>query len=104
MLKTSTTQTQLHQKMNTTIKIKGGKKGFNEACNKAYSSRMHNPCVRYSHRGGFVAESALIPADSDVIWESRCDYWANSGERTVGTYADARAAIIKALENLTEDL
>ena len=85
--------------MTTTIKIKGGKQGFNEACDEAYSSRMHNPCVRYSPSEGFYAESAIHPADDDVIWESRCDYWANNGKRTVGTYAEARVAIINALEN-----
>ena len=84
--------------MTTTIKIKGGKKGFNDACDEAYSSRMHNPCVRYSESRGFVSESALCQKDKDVIWESRCDYWANNGKRTVGTYAEAREAIINALE------
>lgn len=85
--------------MTTTIKIKGGKKGFNEACDEAYSSRMHNPCVRYSPSNGFHAESAIHPADDDVIWEGRCDYWANNGKRTAGTYTEARKAIINALEN-----
>ena len=45
--------------------IPGGWAAYREAVETAYREPMHNPCVRWSLRLGFTAESSLTPSDDD---------------------------------------
>lgn len=80
-----------------TLKIKGGRKGYQEAVGEAYFVRgesLHSPCIRYSHKRGFHVESAFMKADDDVIWHCPCSYYADSGKKTVPPYSEVREMIL----------
>ena len=60
-----------------TSKLTGGKRGWSAALSAAYYGNgrdMHSPCIRYSHERGFFVESSYIPAEANVVMESRVRY------------------------------
>ena len=79
-------------------RIPGGISAYRNAVHEAYTEPMHNPCVRWSLRDGFRAESALTPADSDQYTVGTANYSANTGERwlpeTRSAYREVRLEII----------
>ncbi len=64
-------------------KISGGFTAYREAVRRAYREPMHNPCVRWSLRRGFTAESILVPADDDQYTLGAANYDANTGGQWV---------------------
>ena len=75
--------------------LTGGRRGFASAVQAAFSARVHNPVVRYSHARGFHVESAHTDPDQDVLWERAANYILPTGRRSIrpADYAEIREEV-----------
>lgn len=63
-------------------------KSFKEAVEQAFSTNIVNPAVCYSDRRGWFVESMIHSPDHDCICRIAANYYANTGQMSVGGRSD----------------